>query len=146
MHESFELNETECRDLLRAGVVGRVAACTPTGPHVVPVNYCVIDDAVVFRTTPYSILGSQPLRSVIALEIDHFDHEQERGWSVVARGRANMVVDAAELASIRATWDPGTWAAGTRTLYVRMRWHELSGRRLGSGWDPLATVPARDAV
>lgn len=146
MYESFELNETECETLLRAGVVGRAAACTPDGPHVVPVNYAVIDDAVVFRTTPYSILGSQPSRSVIALEIDHFDHEQQRGWSVVARGRAEMVVDAAELASIRSTWDPGTWAAGARILYVRMRWSELTGRRLGSGWDPMATLSERHAV
>jgi nitroimidazol reductase NimA-like FMN-containing flavoprotein (pyridoxamine 5'-phosphate oxidase superfamily) len=146
MYESFELGEPECEDLLRAGVVGRVAACTPTGPHVVPVNYAVIDDAVVFRTTPYSVLGSQPLRSIIALETDHFDYEHQRGWSVVARGRAEMVVNAAELASIRSAWDPGTWASGTRVLYVRMSWSELTGRRLGSGWDPMATVPVRRAV
>lgn len=146
MYESFELSEPECEDLLRAGVVGRVAACTPTGPHVVPVNYAVIDDAVVFRTTPYSVLGSQPLRSIIALETDHFDYEHQRGWSVVARGRAEMVVNAAELASIRSAWDPGTWASGTRVLYVRMSWYELTGRRLGSGWDPMATVPVRRAV
>jgi hypothetical protein len=106
----------------------------------------VIDRSVVFRTTPYSILGSQPLRSVIALEIDHLDHENRRGWSVVARGRAEMVVDAKELEGIRATWDPGTWAAGTRILYVRMRWSELTGRRLGSGWDPMATVREHQAV
>ena len=146
MYESFELSEPECEDLLRAGVVGRVAACTPIGPHVVPVNYAVIDDAVVFRTTPYSVLGSQPLRSIIALETDHFDYEHQRGWSVVARGRAEMVVNAAELASIRSAWDPGTWASGTRVLYVRMSWSELTGRRLGSGWDPMATVPVRRAV
>jgi nitroimidazol reductase NimA-like FMN-containing flavoprotein (pyridoxamine 5'-phosphate oxidase superfamily) len=146
MYESFELSEPECEDLLRAGVVGRAAACTPTGPHVVPVNYAVIDDAVVFRTTPYSVLGSQPLRSIIALETDHFDYELQRGWSVVARGRAEMVVNAAELASIRSAWDPGTWASGARVLYVRMSWSELTGRRLGSGWDPMATVPVRRAV
>jgi nitroimidazol reductase NimA-like FMN-containing flavoprotein (pyridoxamine 5'-phosphate oxidase superfamily) len=146
MYESIELSQTECEALLRAGVVGRAAACTPDGPHVVPVNYSIIDDAVVFRTTPYSILGSQPRRSVIALEIDHFDTEHQRGWSVVARGRAEMVVDAAELESIRSTWDPGTWAAGARILYVRMHWSQLTGRRLGSGWDLMATVPVPRAV
>jgi nitroimidazol reductase NimA-like FMN-containing flavoprotein (pyridoxamine 5'-phosphate oxidase superfamily) len=146
MYEAFEMTEAECQELLRAGVVGRAAACTPSGPHVVPVNYCLIDDAVVFRTTPYSILGSQPRRSLIALEIDHFDHERLRGWSVVARGRVEMVVHAAELEKIRGTWDPGTWAAGGRNLYLRMRWSELTGRRLGRGWNPMATVPERHAV
>ena len=94
MYEPFDLTETECEELLRGGLVGRVAACTPTGPHVVPVNYSVVEDAVVFRTTPYSVLGSQARGSLLAFEVDQFDYEYQRGWSVVARGRAEMVVDA----------------------------------------------------
>jgi uncharacterized protein len=146
MYEPFDLTETECEELLRAGLVGRVAACTPTGPHVVPVNYSVVDDAVVFRTTPYSVLGSQARGSLLALEVDQFDYEYQRGWSVVARGRSEMVVDAAELENIRATWNPNTWVAGSRTLYLRMRWSELTGRQLGRDWDPMATLPVRRAV
>lgn len=146
MYESFDLNETECEDLLRAGLVGRVAVCTPTGPHVVPVNYSVVDGALVLRTTPYSLLGSQVRGSMLALEVDHFDYEYQRGWSVVARGRAEMVTAAHELENIRATWNPNTWVAGARTLYLRMRWSELTGRQLGRDWDPMATLPVRRAV
>ena len=82
MFESFDLNTTECEEFLRAGLVGRVAACTPDGPHIVPVNYSVVDDAIVLRTTPYSLLGSQTRGAVMALEVDQFDYEYHRGWSV----------------------------------------------------------------
>jgi nitroimidazol reductase NimA-like FMN-containing flavoprotein (pyridoxamine 5'-phosphate oxidase superfamily) len=146
MNEPFDLSTTECEELLRAGLVGRVAACTPHGPHIIPVNYSVVDDAVVLRTTPYSLLGSQARGTVLALEVDQFDYEYHRGWSVVARGRAEAVADAAELEHIRDTWNPTAWAAGGRTLYLRLRWTELTGRRLGQGWDPLSSLPVRRSV
>lgn len=146
MNESFDLSTTECEELLRAGLVGRVAACTPNGPHIIPVNYSVVDDAIVLRTTPYSLLGSQASGTVLALEVDQFDYEYHRGWSVVARGRAKAVVDAAELEHIRETWNPAAWAAGGRTLYLRLRWTELTGRRLGQGWDPMSSLPVHRSV
>lgn len=145
MYESFDLAETECAELIRAGLVGRVAVCTPNGPHIVPVNYSVVDDAVVIRTTPYSLLGSNAKGSVLALEVDQFDYDNQRGWSVVARGRCDVVVDPDELEHIRGTWNPATWAKGGRTLYLRMRWTEISGRRLGQGWDPMASLPVTRA-
>ncbi|MGZ6744639.1 MAG: pyridoxamine 5'-phosphate oxidase family protein [Nocardioides sp.] len=146
MHESFELSQSECDRLLRAGMVGRVAVSTPTGPHIVPVNYSVVDDAVVLRTSPYSLLGTYGRDSTVAIEVDQFDYELQRGWSVVARGRAEAVVDESDLDHIRATWSPRTWAAGSRTLYLRVRWSEVSGRRLGVGWDPVADRPVRRVV
>jgi nitroimidazol reductase NimA-like FMN-containing flavoprotein (pyridoxamine 5'-phosphate oxidase superfamily) len=146
MNESFDLSTTECEELLRAGLVGRVAACTPHGPHIVPVNYSVVDDAIVMRTTPYSLLGSQASGTVLAVEVDQFDYEYHRGWSVVARGRSKVVVDPSELEHIRETWNPTAWAAGGRSLYLRLRWTELTGRRLGQGWDPMATLPVHRSV
>jgi nitroimidazol reductase NimA-like FMN-containing flavoprotein (pyridoxamine 5'-phosphate oxidase superfamily) len=146
MNEPFDLTTTECEELLRAGLVGRVAACTPQGPHIVPVNYSVVDDAVVLRTTPYSLLGSQSRGTLLAVEVDDFDYEYHRGWSVVARGRAEHVTDAEELEHIRDTWTPSPWAAGTRTLYLRVRWTQLTGRRLGQGWSPVTTLPVRRSL
>ena len=143
MYETFDLSRAECEELLRAGLVGRVAACTPDGPHIIPVNYSVVDDAILLRTTPYSLLGSHAKGSVLALEVDQFDYEYQRGWSVVARGRAEAVVDAEQLDKIRRSWDPATWAAGRRSLYLRMRWTEVTGRRLGQGWDLMASLPVR---
>jgi len=146
MNEPFELPLEECRELLSAGLVGRVALCTPVGPHVVPVNYAVVDDAVVLRTSPYSVLGSHARGSLLALEIDQFDYERQRGWSVMARGRAQAVTSAAELDHIRSVWAPHAWAAGQRNLYLRVRWSELTGRRLGPGWRTTEGLPVHRVV
>ena len=52
MAEVRELSRSECETLLRRGVVGRVAVAAPSGPHIVPMNYSVIDGSVVVCTTP----------------------------------------------------------------------------------------------
>lgn len=131
MNEPVELDEATCLELLTGSIVGRVAVCTPDGPHLVPVNYSVLENSVVFRTTPYSVLGANAWVGRLAFEIDHLDHDQRRAWSVVAHGRGEMVVDAEELALVRAIGDPQPWASGNRALYVRLRWTTLTGRRLG---------------
>jgi nitroimidazol reductase NimA-like FMN-containing flavoprotein (pyridoxamine 5'-phosphate oxidase superfamily) len=146
MNEPFELDHEKCLDLLTGGIVGRVAICTPEGPNIVPVNYAVVDDSVVFRTSPYSMLGTNAWHGRLAFEIDHLDYERHRAWSVVAVGRGEMVEDADELAAIRAMRDPQPWAAGSRALYVRLRWDKLTGRRLGSGWTSRDEMPVRYSV
>jgi uncharacterized protein len=126
-----ELTVDECVELLAANLVGRVAICTPTGPYVVPVNYAVQgDDAIVFRTTPYSILGTYGWAGEIAFEVDDIDAERHKGWSVLAMGRAEMVEDAEDMEQIRWANDPHPWADGVRPLYVRLRWREITGRRI----------------
>lgn len=144
--QPIEMSEEQCRELLGAGLVGRVAMCTPVGPHIVPVNYSVVDDSVILRTTPYSILGTQARGSILALEVDEFDYELQRGWSVVARGRAEPITAADELHDIRRSWEPNAWADGQRNLFLRLQWSELTGRRLGAGWNPIEHMNVHRAV
>ena len=146
MHEPLELTQAECQSLLRSGVVGRLALSTPGGPHVIPINYSVVDDAIIVRTSPYSLLGTYGRGTTIAFEIDQFDHEYQRGWSVVARGRAEFVTEQDELDHIRSVWQPRPWAAGSREMYVRLRWDELSGRRLGAYGDAVTELVTRRTV
>lgn len=141
--ESIEMSRTDCEELLRLGVVGRVAVSTPTGPHIVPVNYSVVDSAIVVRTSPYSLLGTHGRNAVLAFEVDEFDHEQQHGWSIVARGRAEVVSHPDELDHIRSVWGPRPWASGTRTLFLRIPWGDLTGRQLGGGWSPVAEMSLR---
>lgn len=138
-----ELTQEKCFELLSSGVMGRVAMCTPEGPHIVPVNYAVVEESVVFRTTPYSILGQHARQSKLAFEVDHLDYERHRGWSVVAHGTAHSVDDADELATIHSLWDPQPWAGGARVLYLRLPWSSLTGRRIGSNWTPNDETPVR---
>jgi nitroimidazol reductase NimA-like FMN-containing flavoprotein (pyridoxamine 5'-phosphate oxidase superfamily) len=130
VREASELTYDECRAHLESGTLGRVAVSTPLGPRIIPVNYTVAESSIVFRTTPYSLLGTYARDTNLAFEVDHVDAEH-RGWSVVAVGRAEMIEDLGELGQIRARWDPDPWPAGHRRTYFRMPWRELTGRSLG---------------
>jgi nitroimidazol reductase NimA-like FMN-containing flavoprotein (pyridoxamine 5'-phosphate oxidase superfamily) len=138
-----ELTDAECVHLLSAGVVGRVAMSTPVGPRIVPVNYAVHDDAIVFRTSPYSELSTYGWNTELAFEVDDLDYETHGGSSVVALGRARVVQDPEEIAAIRAAWEPGPWAGGSRNMYVKLVWRELTGRRVGDEWPQRSTAPYR---
>jgi nitroimidazol reductase NimA-like FMN-containing flavoprotein (pyridoxamine 5'-phosphate oxidase superfamily) len=146
MSEAVELTVDECLELLPGGVLGRVGLSTPMGPRIVPVNYAMHDDAVVFRTTPYSELGSYGWNTDPAFETDHIDYDRHQGGSVVAVGRANLVDDPAELAEIRSDWDPTPWVDGRRHLYIRLVWRDLTGRRVGADWLRRSMVPVRRAI
>ena len=130
MAEPLPLTPAECEELLRRSQVGRVGVCAPDGPHVVPINYRMLDGALVFRTSPYSVVGTYGRDAVVALEIDEVDEAHEAGWSVLARGRAVAVTDPDEVAAIRDVWGSPPWAAGMRTLYLRMSRPDMTGRRL----------------
>jgi nitroimidazol reductase NimA-like FMN-containing flavoprotein (pyridoxamine 5'-phosphate oxidase superfamily) len=131
MAELKELTYAECRALLVAGEAGRVAVSTPDGPHIIPLNYSVVDESIVFRTSPFSVLATYGRNTKLAFEVDHVRDEVQRGWSVVVRGRADVITDPAELAHIRQICPPVPWADGTRNLYFRLALQEVTGRSLG---------------
>ncbi len=142
MADLLELGRSECEGLLRLGDVGRVAIATPSGPHIVPLNYALDRRGVVISTTPYSVLGTYGRDSLLAFEVDHFDHPQQRGWSVMVRGRGTVVEDPDELHALHGVL-PRSWASGSRSLYLRIAMTEISGRRLGDGWDLEEDLPVR---
>ena len=145
-HPPLSLTVDECVELLRAGVVGRVALCTPMGPRIVPVNYAMHGNAIVFRTAPYSEVGTYARDAEVAFEIDHLDYENHTGWSVVALGKAHMVDDPDELHEIRESWEPRPWARGQRNLYLKISWHDVSGRSLGAHGSTSSMTPVRRTV
>ena len=130
MREPTELTYDECRSHLASHNLGRVAVSTPVGPRIIPVNYTVAESTIIFRTSPYSLLGTYARNTNLAFEVDRVDEETHQGWSVVAVGRANMVEDLDELREIKAEWDPKPWVGGLRSMYFRMPWRELTGRLL----------------
>lgn len=146
MTEAHEIDQAECLRLLQSGVFGRVAVSTPTGPHIVPVNYSVVNDLIVFRTTPYSILGTYGRDTQMAFEVDHVDYEYATGWSVIARGRGEAITDSRELDEITSSWPPRPWASGQRNAYFGIRWTELTGRRLGGSIDDQRDLPVNRRV
>jgi nitroimidazol reductase NimA-like FMN-containing flavoprotein (pyridoxamine 5'-phosphate oxidase superfamily) len=140
MNEPMELDVDECLDLLAREEFGRLGLSTPSGPRIVPLNYALVDDAVVFRTSPYSELARSAIGREAAFEIDHVDHAKQTGWSVVVIGRIEDV-DPADLEDLRKVWAPQPWPGGQRTLSLQLRWREVSGRRLRES--PTTPAPAR---
>ncbi len=126
-----DLSEHECRAHLIDCQVGRAAVVAPDGPHIIPVNYTVVDEAIVFRTGPFTLLATHGRDAVIAFEVDHFDEVSHTGWSVLARGRTEVVLDSRQIEHIRRVWEPNPWAGGVRNMFVRLTIRELSGRRVG---------------
>ena len=143
MLDSVTLTTAMCEELLGSGVLGRVGLVVEDDPLVQPMNYCVVDRAILMRTTVDSQVAMYADGSRLAFEVDQFDYEWRHGWSVLARGIGELVRDEQEIARIEAGWGPTPWASGVRPTYVRLRWRELTGRRLGLGWDPFAELPVR---
>jgi nitroimidazol reductase NimA-like FMN-containing flavoprotein (pyridoxamine 5'-phosphate oxidase superfamily) len=143
MGEVEELSESKCRQLLGGGVFGRIGLCTPAGPVILPVNYSLVSESIIFRTAADGVVARHDWSAPMAFEVDHVDYADQRGWSVLAVGRAQPVEDDDELALISRTWEPRPWASGERALHVRLSWERLTGRRLGSGWTYGNEMPVR---
>ena len=80
------LDRDECLRLLAADEVGRLAVVVGHAPMIVPVNYRLDGDRVVFRSDPGTKVD-YGLRSPVAFEIDGIDRAAHTGWSVVVTGR-----------------------------------------------------------
>jgi len=123
------LTEHEALTLLRTGEVGRVGVTIGALPAIFPVNYRVIDGAVVFRTSPGSKLNAATSGSVVAFEVDDHDAESRTGWSVLVVGRAAVVHDVEVTFKILdAGLEP--YAGGKRSDIVRIEPMFVSGRRI----------------
>jgi uncharacterized protein len=129
----IELDRAECLELLAAKSVGRIAYVGDTGPRILPVNYILGEDCVIFRTVPDGEISRYALSSNCAFEIDETDEFFESGWSVVAVGRLQLATEV-DFAGMRYGKLPEPWAGGNRSMFVRLPCEHVSGRRvLGPG-------------
>jgi nitroimidazol reductase NimA-like FMN-containing flavoprotein (pyridoxamine 5'-phosphate oxidase superfamily) len=124
-----DLEGDECRALLSTHGVGRVAVSTPDGPEVMPVNYEVVDDAIVFRTAPGSALAAATGTDV-AFEVDHVDEAMSQGWSVLAVGAARAVTEPGAVRRLADRAHTRPWAGGKRELWISIQPKRLTGRRI----------------
>jgi nitroimidazol reductase NimA-like FMN-containing flavoprotein (pyridoxamine 5'-phosphate oxidase superfamily) len=126
------IDRTECLSLLAAGTVGRVGIVAGGSPLVLPVNYAMDGESVVFRTGPGSKLDAARGRAA-CFEIDGFDLDSRAGWSVIARGRLEKITsfDGPTFARIRDLAQP--WLAGDRGHVLRLETVSISGRRVLPG-------------
>jgi uncharacterized protein len=123
------LDTAECWVLLEARHLGRLAFVDQDGPVVLPVNYAVVNDVVIFKTDAGSKLDAALRGDRLAFEIDGFDALEQVGWSVVVRGAAELVTDETELGLLRSM-PLVSWAPGVKPIYVRLGAAEVTGRQI----------------
>ena len=124
-----ELNEADCRRLLRSGDVGRVVYTDGALPAVTPVNYVFDDDGVVLRTASGSRLAVKLPGSIVAFEVDELDRGARSGWSVVVTGPCHVVTDPERIVQISLlTLVP--WVSSARSELLEITAGLLTGRRI----------------
>ncbi|MCY0903827.1 pyridoxamine 5'-phosphate oxidase family protein [Arthrobacter sp. H14-L1] len=123
-----KLEQSECWQLLKDHVVGRLAVVVDGHPDIFPVNYAVDNGSVVFRTSTGTKLQGALDNTPVAMEIDGYDARTELAWSVVLRGAAREVRRPEELTSANtASVEP--WQGGPKDHVIRINTLNLSGRR-----------------
>ncbi len=130
-HAGLEvLDPAECRRLLAASPVARLAFVDHGEPVILPITIDVWDGSVVFSTGPGTKYETALMRGAVAVEVDGWDAERHSGWSVLVKGTATLVeegreIDALDRLSVK-TWVrpevPKQW--------VRILANEITGRRV----------------
>lgn len=128
------LSEDECWRLLASMALGRLVSCVEGYPEIFPVNFVVQRRTVLFRTAERATkLFTVVMNSRVAFEAD--DHNVAEGWSVIVKGRAQVLNDRAEIQEAeRAQLLP--WTQGVKSRFVRVSPSEISGRRFRFGPQP----------
>jgi hypothetical protein len=114
-----KLMPDECRRLIAAGGIGRIAFGTASGPVVFPVNFAVVAGTIVIRTGEGTMIAGHADEQV-AFEVDHIDEALCQGWSVLVRGQTHRVAHPAELEHVRHDAAIWPWPGDDRDVYVRI--------------------------
>ncbi len=120
-----DLSAEECWELITTTPVGRIAWSTSTGPVVVPVNFSVDGRSIKIRTAAYSSMVQKADLERVAFEVDHIDEATHTGWSVLARGRAEVRYGEPDDGT-----GPQPWPRGPRSATVVIDVDEITGRWL----------------
>jgi len=120
----------ECIRLLGSRAVGRLGFVVGDQPLILPVNYTVHGDVVVFQTGEGSKLEAAP-GAKVAFEVDDIDAANGAGWSVVVQGVAEDISAGDDWFSevLRRGTAP-SWLPAAAGHYVRINPTLISGRRL----------------
>jgi hypothetical protein len=119
-----DLSRQECWQLLAGRSIGRLAVISDDDlPFVVPVNYALDGESVVFRSD-FGTKFDATQRHPVAFQVDSIDEHHRAGWTVLIQGIAHEMTpqEAAHL-----TLEPWT---GTKQRWLRVVPRHLSGRRL----------------
>jgi uncharacterized protein len=111
----------ECRRLLRANQLGRLAITAGALPHVLPVQYALLGDQLVLRTPGHHEVSDSIDGQVVGFETDHIDLDQAVGWCVSVTGTVHVVHDPDEVDPVHRWFSDGIVLALDTDLIVGHR-------------------------
>ena len=123
------LTTEECLARLGQAEVGRVGVCIGGIPEIFPVNFSLLDEAIVFRTGEGTKLHAATRHHVLAFEVDDFDDEVRHGWSVLVIGPSDEITDPTEVSAARNLLS-GTWVPAERYHVLRIDPERMTGRQI----------------
>ena len=125
-----ELDREDCLELLKEELVGRVALTARALPVVLPVNFALLDGNIVWRSAQGTKLNDASAGFVVAFEVDHYEPDHKRGWSVMIQGLAHVITDLRELDRARQL-SIDSWALeGDPDHYVCLVPNIVTGMRI----------------
>jgi nitroimidazol reductase NimA-like FMN-containing flavoprotein (pyridoxamine 5'-phosphate oxidase superfamily) len=116
--------------LLEERRLGRIAVLVRSHPVVFPVNYALVDGAILLCIREGGDLDRATSNSTVSFEIDGKDGIYHEGWSVLAVGQCVHLQHSVELDRQVERVGLSAWAGGERGLFVRISIGEISGRRI----------------
>jgi nitroimidazol reductase NimA-like FMN-containing flavoprotein (pyridoxamine 5'-phosphate oxidase superfamily) len=123
------LDRPACLRRLASATIGRISLTSGALPTVLPVNFVLTPEGIVFRTGWGTKLDAATHNTVVAFEVDDFTSLTHGGWSVVVTGVARELTDPEELESARAL-PLAHWANRPADRYVCISLELVSGRAL----------------
>lgn len=127
------LTDDQSLDLISSVHLGRLVTVVENRAEIFPVNFVVQRGTILFRTAEGTKLFGTVMNDQVLFEAD--DHNVRGGWSVIVRGRAEVLFGAEEIEEAeRAGLYP--WIPTQKLRFVRITPTQLTGRRFVFGPEP----------
>ena len=122
----------DCFLLLQSVPVGRIGFVAGGEVVILPVNFQVDGQDVVFKTRAESTLCAAGIGHYVGFEADSYDAATGTGWSVIVNGLAELVDSAEETARLDGL-GLSSWGVGASgPVWVRIRPSSITGRRIAA--------------
>jgi uncharacterized protein len=122
----------DCFTLLQSVPVGRIGFLAGGEVGILPVNFLLDGQDVVFRTATGTKLAAIEVGHYVSFEVDSYDPKAGTGWSVLVSGLAESVESEAEAARLDGLGLASWGATAPDRVWIRIRPTSTSGRRIPS--------------